>query len=53
VTSGAHTDFVTFILTSLGLIEPTELFVMASEDPKMSQPEFQEVICDLNNFSDD
>jgi hypothetical protein len=28
---------VTFKLGFLGLIEPTELFVMASEDPKMNK----------------
>jgi len=37
VTAGAHTDCVTFMLDFLGLIEPTELFVMASEDPKMNK----------------
>jgi len=37
VTSGEHTDGVTFMLGFLGLIEPTELFVMASEDSKMNK----------------
>lgn len=37
MTSGAHTDCVTFMLGFLGLIELTELFVMASEDPKMNK----------------
>jgi len=36
-TTGAHTDGVTFMLGFLGLIEPTELFVMDSEDPKMNK----------------